>query len=585
MGAAASLLAGFAVLFVIALVVLNRNQEHTIREVTRARAASAAASELVRASVDVETGQRGYLLTRDRVFLGPYAKGKTTAAARLAALARFVSGEPQLGGDAEAAKNAIEAAIAEIDHTLDLDRAHTLSGPQLRDQLLQSKAAMDLARARAEALTARIDQMVETKRAANAASRSGIYTLGGLLGGLAIIAVGLSFWLLRQERRAWAGALAASEEAKAVAEIAREKAAASDRAKTQFLAVASHDMRQPLHALTLYLSALQRRVDSPEAKDIVAKMERAANSLVSMFAALLDLARIQADVINPEIEEFALQDAIDRVIGEHPDARVVGPSPPSELTVRTDPMLFDRVLRNLVANAIRHGGGAAFVAVAPVNGKARVSVSDRGPGIAEADQQRIFEEFTRLDGRAGAEGLGLGLAIVKRIAEVLDFALEVRSAPGEGASFSISVPIVAMSAEHHSDTAGETTLQGACVLVLDDDALALTAVAGVLRDAGANVFACANETDLNAAVGGGKRPDLLVMDLRIEGKLRGVEIAKSLRARLAPPPPVIMVTGDTGADTLGLLRDSGFAWLIKPVDRATLTSSAAEQLRKAPSLT
>jgi DNA-binding response OmpR family regulator len=121
--------------------------------------------------------------------------------------------------------------------------------------------------------------------------------------------------------------------------------------------------------------------------------------------------------------------------------------------------------------------------------------------------------------------------------------------------------------------------------VLDDDALALTAVAGVLRDAGAHVFAYADESGLDAAIAAGKRPDLLVMDLRIEGQLRGVEIARGVRAKLTPPPPVIMVTGDTGADTLALLRGSGFAWLIKPVDRTTLTSAAAEQLRKTPSLT
>jgi|GEM_PF-1724215 len=585
MGVAASLLAGFAVLFVIGFVLLTRNQEYTILEVARARAAAAAANELISGCVDVETGQRGYLLIGDAIFLAPYQQGKVRAAAGLAALKRIASAEPELAVDVSATDAAVTNAFAAIDHTLELERHSVLSREQLRDQLIHSKSAMDVARARTDALVRHLDGLIAKKRADNAGRRSGMYVLGGLLGALTIVAVGLSFWALQRERRAWSAAVAALENANRAAETARAKAAASDLAKTRFLAVASHDMRQPLHALTLYLSALERRIDNPEAQEIVAKMERAASSLVGMFASLLDLARIQADVISPECDDFPLQDVIDRVIGEHPNAQVSGPSPPTPLTVRTDPLLLERALRNLVSNAIRHGGGAAFITVSPGPDRARICVSDRGPGIAREDQQRVFEEFTRLDSRAGAEGLGLGLAIVKRIAEVLDLRLELRSALGQGASFSLYPPIVATATARPIDVRPEPTLQGARVVVVDDDPLALAAVAGVLGDAGADVLAYTTEAELNTALRAGARPDLLVMDLRIDGELRGVDIANSVRARLCPPPPVIMVTGDTAADTLAFLRASGFAWLIKPADRAALTSAAAEQLRKAPSLT
>src|SRR5262249_8656326 len=157
-----------------------------------------------------------------------------------------------------------------------------------------------------------------------------------LLGLLTVLAVALSFWALRQERKSWGAAIAALEEANEAAEIARAKAAASDLAKTRFLATASHDMRQPLHALTLYLSALTRRVDSAEAKDILAKMERAANSLVGMFSTLLDLARIQAGVIAPDPEDFSVQEVIDRIVAEQPEAAITGPKPPSTFVAHTD---------------------------------------------------------------------------------------------------------------------------------------------------------------------------------------------------------------------------------------------------------
>lgn len=584
MAVTASLLAVFAALFVVGFVLLNRAQEQLIQQSNVNRDARIAAYGLIQASIDAETGQRGYLLTGDSIFLAPYQAGKARAAAELARLHRVVDVDPDLARELAQTEAATNAAFAAIDHTLTLHARHALGQSQLRDELLRSKATMDDARFRADSLLRHVERIIDNIRVRNAAGRLGIYVLGGLLGALTILAVALSFWALRLERRGWRAALAALQDAKAAAELARAKAAASDLAKTRFLAAASHDMRQPLHALTLYLSALARRVDTPEAKDIVAKMDRAANSLVGMFGSLLDLARIQADVVAPEIEDFPLQEVIERVVAEHPGAHVIAPALPTSLSVQTDPVLLERVLRNLVSNAMRHGGGSAAITVTPVAGRARIAVSDRGPGIAKADQQRIFDEFTRLDTRGGAQGLGLGLAIVKRIAEMLDLKLDVHSTPGEGATFSVHVPI-ALAALQTTGLAEEPQLDAAKIIVMDDDGLALEAVAGVLQDIGAEVRTCESETAIEDALADGWRPDLLVMDLRIAGDLCGVDIAKRVRARLTPPPRVIIITGDTAADTLAFLRASGFVWLIKPVDRAGLTTTVAQELRKASSLT
>lgn len=584
MAVTATLLAVFAILFVVGFVLLNSAQEKFIQQVAVNREARVATYGLIQASIDAETGQRGFLLTGDPIFLAPYQRGKLAAAAQLNRLHHVATADAELADDLTQAENASNRAFAAIDHTLAMQAAHALTRPQLRDELLRSKAAMDDARSRTNDLLRHVERLIDGARAQDATGRFAIYVLGGLLGALTLLAVALSFWALRLERRAWRSALAALEDANAAAELARAKAAASDLAKTRFLAVASHDMRQPLHALTLYLSALARRVNTPEAQDIVAKMDRAANSLVGMFASLLDLARIQADVITPEIEDFRLQDIIERLVVEQPGAHVSGPPSPTPLVVRSDPVLLERVLRNLVSNAIRHGGGAATITVTPLARRARISVSDRGHGIATEDQTRIFDEFTRLDTRGGVEGLGLGLAIVKRINEILDLQLEVKSAPGEGAAFSICVPTASAAVKASSDMA-EPRLDGACIVVLDDDPLALEAVAGVLRDAGADVRTFGDEDTMLRTFGEGLRPDLLVLDLRINGELQGVDIGKRSRAKLTPSPPVIIITGDTAADTLASLSESGFDWLIKPVDRAALTRAASQQIQKLVSLT
>jgi CheY-like chemotaxis protein len=198
-------------------------------------------------------------------------------------------------------------------------------------------------------------------------------------------------------------------------------------------------------------------------------------------------------------------------------------------------------------------------------------------GIAPEDQQRIFDEFVRLDGRAGAEGLGLGLAIVKRIADLIGGEIALDSKLGEGARFMLRIPIARSThAPAPTPAVASRGVAGMPILVMDDDPLALEAAAGVLRDLGAEVRACRNEGDVDSALRDGFAPKLLVMDLRVDGMLQGVDIAERARAKLSPPPPVIMVTGDTAPDTLGTLRQSGHTWLIKPVSRDDLAAAVAE---------
>jgi signal transduction histidine kinase len=351
----------------------------------------------------------------------------------------------------------------------------------------------------------------------------------------------------------------------------------ADLAKTRFLAVASHDMRQPLHALTLYLDALDRRVDNPEARDILVKMGRATDSMTTMFSTLLDLARIQGGVVHPEIKPFALQDVFDRIAAEHTDALDVEPT---TISLHSDPTLVERALRNLVTNAMKHGGGKARLTARAAGDHAEIVVADDGPGISAADQARIFDEFVRLNTN-GPQGLGLGLAIVKGIANAIEMPVDVQSELGRGARFIIRPKLSAVSAARHRATQDLVALNGAHTLVVDDDAFAREAVTSALSDIGAQVRAAKDEAQAQAHLSGGFQPRLVIMDLRIDGELRGVEIARRLCARISPAPRVIIVTGDTAADTLAMLRQSGFPWLIKPVSPAELSRLAAEQLAAA----
>ncbi|MFZ2031180.1 MAG: CHASE3 domain-containing protein [Vitreimonas sp.] len=574
-------LASFAVLFVLAFVSQNQTQAAVLQRIEVTRPARGQSAALSQALVDVETGQRGFLLTNDLQFLEPYEIGRRELLRQLEALRATASRNSDLRAPTARAGSSARAALAAIDHTLALHRTHPLSHAEIARELSNSKDAMDAARTDARALAADVERLIDVARAKNAASRSAIYVLGALLGVLAILSVVVATWALRQERRAWRTTIKVLSDAREAAELARAKAAASDLAKTRFLATASHDMRQPLHALTLYLSALDRRVQAPDARDIVKKMQRAAESMVGMFATLLDLARIQADVVEPAISDFAIQDVIERLIAEHPGADIVAQYTTSSLSVRTDPVLLERLLRNLISNGLKHGGGSVRIAATLVAGRLKVSVIDRGPGIASEDQNRVFEEFVRLEGKGDSEGLGLGLAIVQRISDLLDLRMSLQSAPQQGAAFSVLVPTAPAVVRAAPFARPPAQLNGEQVLLLDDDINALEALTEVVRDLGAEVKACINEEEARAAIAGGFHPHLLVMDLRIDGKLSGVDITNHLRAQLTPRPAAIIVTGDTAADTLAFLSASGHQWLIKPVEPAMLMQAISRALHNA----
>jgi signal transduction histidine kinase len=524
------------------------------------RSARNAAIAFASAEADTVGAQRSYLISGDSEDLTAFDAAKQEARERIADMRRLNEGHDE----SLVIIGRIEAQTQRLFENLDAG-VGSRGGRARRDASLA--AITQAIETDTAALHASLIRRADVNRAHEEAERARINSLAGALALFSLITSALALLALRRERQQWLLATQAAEEARA-------RAHASDLAKTRFLAVASHDMRQPLHALTLYLSALERRVEGAEARDIIVKMDRATQSMVGMFSTLLDLARVQAGVVKPEFDTVHLQPVIDRIVAEHPGSIVE--APPTSLAIRSDAILLERMLRNLVSNALKHGGGKARIETTARGDSVSIAVIDNGPGIAPEDQERIFEEFVRLEGRA--EGLGLGLAIVKRIAHLLETPIEVASAPGQGSRFTLQAERAAAQPTARAVAETPATLNGAAILVVDDDPLAREAVGRALSDLGANVRTACNEADAVDTLQSGFAPRLLVMDLRIDGELSGVEIAKRLRGQLTDAPPVIVVTGDTGPETLELLRASGFPWLIKPVSPSDLSDAAVAQL-------
>ena len=554
----------FAVLAIVSLLTValifafgSQSGLHarTVETITVARNVRNDAMAIVQAIADLEAARLA-AVSRQRGALGEVDAAKTDALAHVAALERHCAANRDLVGRAARVRHVVTQNF-----TLD-DRAPSNQTLQRSDAL---RAAL---RDAIQDLLAGVNALNDAARDAEGRTRASLDRLAIALGLLALIGATLAIFALRREREQWRLAHAAAEEARAAA-------AASDLAKSRFLAVASHDMRQPLHALTLYLNALERRVEGAEARDILTKMDRATQSMVGMFSMLLDLARVQAGVVTPEIVDAPLQDVIDRILAGSATGKVE--AAPTRLAVRTDPLLLERILSNLVVNALKHGGGKARISARAEDGAALIEVADDGPGIPLGDQERIFEEFVRLEGRG--DGLGLGLAIVKGIAGLLGIAVDLDSAPGQGTRFRLRLPLAGAARALAQTSIADQSLHEAPVLVMDDDPLAREAMAATLRDLGAEVRACRDGEAVAAALDQGYRPRLLLLDLRIDGDLQGIEVANSACARLGDAARAIIVTGDTGPEALAALRASGHAFHIKPVDPRDLSAAAAAQLK------
>ncbi|HLX30991.1 MAG TPA: hybrid sensor histidine kinase/response regulator [Casimicrobiaceae bacterium] len=382
---------------------------------------------------------------------------------------------------------------------------------------------------------------------------------------------------------------------------ARAAAEAANLAKSQLLAAASHDLRQPLHALGLYVAALAARAQDAEWRPLVMNVESAANALEIQFAQLIDLSRLDAGALAPERSDVALGPLFARIRTEFaPQAAARGLSlriVQTKLVVDSDPALLERIVGNLVANGIRYTNyGGVLIGARPRGEHVAIDVVDTGVGIATPDRQRIFEEFYRVrDDNMPSQarrGMGLGLAIVRRFADLLGHGIELDSREGIGSRFRVLVPRAArgrsriryrVSSSRGSDVCTTPSCIGRVVAVVDDDAATLDAMQTLFATWGANVV-CGDTIDtLIEAIGGLERyPDLIVADLRLASGRSGIEAVRQLRHELGVPVPAIIVSGDTGTNAEREARTAGLMLLPKPVVAATLHATAIRLMQQSP---
>ena len=382
----------------------------------------------------------------------------------------------------------------------------------------------------------------------------------------------------------------------AAAESARRAAEAASRAKTQFFAAASHDLRQPLHAMGLFAEALRQRVRDPEVAGLVNSINESVDALEGLFGELLDITRIDTGGVEANPQPVRLRELFGRLrLHFEPIAFEKGlmlSFRGDQHVAQADPVLLERILRNLVSNAIRYtDDGGVLVSCRPWQGRLRVQVWDSGIGIAEASLPRIFDEFFQVNSAQPLaphhrKGLGLGLAIVKRLAALMDAPLAVRSRVGHGTVFTLELPPgrALRSSDIGSPAAKAPlglTLQGRLVVVVEDEPAVREGLVVVLQAWGASVLAFDTVTALRAwlATQPPVRPDLALVDYRLPENQTGIDALQALRAHWpAPQLPAIMITGSSlgGHEDEAVTHD--YHLLIKPVLPGKLRAMIAFKL-------
>jgi signal transduction histidine kinase len=361
-------------------------------------------------------------------------------------------------------------------------------------------------------------------------------------------------------------------------------------AKSRFLAAASHDLRQPLHALGLFVAQLRSSLDAPDRYRIAERVDAAVTAINELFNALLDISTLDAGVLTPGLTEFPVNHLFKRIETTFAPAarekglglRVVA----SSAWVRSDPILLERILLNLVSNAVRYTArGGIVVGCRRHAGNIRIDVCDSGIGIPADEQRNVFGEFYRLVGAEpdGSRGLGLGLAIVDRLGRLLGHPIEINSEPGRGSRFSVLVPLAAQRCEPAApakDIAAYDRLKDRLIVVIDDDELVLDGMGRLLRGWGCQVVtAASDEVVLGRVAAHGRRPDLIISDYQLAGERSGLEAIEQLRRALGGQIPALLISGDTAPERLRAANASGHQLLHKPVAPASLRATLNHLLR------
>ncbi len=368
--------------------------------------------------------------------------------------------------------------------------------------------------------------------------------------------------------------------------VKKEEAEMATMAKSQFLSAASHDLRQPTHALGMFVARLAQLPHSDESQVLIVNLEASVQAMQDLLDALLDISRLEANAIRVNALAFSVAEILTQLnttLAPEAFAKGLGLRVrPSPLWVFSDPGLLYRILLNLVSNALRYTNKGRVLVACRSSGNGqnlRIEVWDTGIGIAPQHQQDIFKEFYQVGNieRDRSQGLGLGLNIVQRTAKLLGHPLTVCSRLGQGTRFSIEVPVTtAMVARapvlEAAEPASVDKLTGLNVLVIEDDALVSMALVSLLESWGCEVSVVEGLNQAESLMAQGLVPGVVISDYRLRGGNNGLDAVLHLRSLTPSHLPACLLSGDTNPELIQATRLAGLTLLHKPVRPAKLRS-------------
>ncbi len=353
----------------------------------------------------------------------------------------------------------------------------------------------------------------------------------------------------------------------------------ANKAKSVFLASASHDLRQPLNAMQMYIAALQSKVKDKEILRIIEDINSVSISTARLLNALLDVSELEVGAIKPRHEIFSVNNILISIFqsflplakDKELDFRIV----PSSLYVRSDPALLERILGNFMSNAIRYTNkGSVLIGCRKRGDKVSIEVWDTGCGISDDQMSLIYEDFYQVENkeRDRGKGLGLGLALAKRLADSLEHTIDSKSSLGNGSCFSVSVDLAENKADKNQSEIflNIMNLSGINILLVEDDIDVLKATKQLLESWGCKVKTARNKDEVMNLIKKNPydNPDIILADNRLPGDASGIDITYLIQEKLQASIPCVIMTGDVERNHVQSIIDQGFPVLLKPIQPA-----------------
>lgn len=556
-------------------------------------------SSLRGAVQDAERGQRGYLLTGQSRYLGPYDAALERVPHLLARFGQLTVGDAQQRAALPALTRAIHAKLTELSSTM---AAYRRAGPAAAQRIVRTNAGLNAMRSiesQIDTMTSRENELLTQRLAKQAAADQAVrdFALASTLlaAALMIIGVALAIMNFHRDRRLQQEIMRRAEDsaranrqleqrntelarAGELARQAREEALRAEQAKGRFLATASHDLRQPLQAISLLNGAMRRKATDPELAEALAQQAQAVGTIGRLINALLDVSKLEAGVIKPEPCDFAVSTLLQTMAREFQDLAASKGLALSvqtdELFAHSDPSLVEQLLRNLTSNAIKYTrSGWVQLRAAAAPPWIMIEVVDSGVGIPADQIPLIGDEFYQVGvpSNSTREGYGLGMSIVRRLVKLLQLKLEIRSQIGQGSTFALQLPQAAADAVADLSEAANTPMRepqvadSIRILLVEDDADVRNATRMLLKTEGYDVATASSCDEALRQTRECDRLDLLVTDFHLGVDVTGVQVIARLREAHDMSLKAILMTGDTSSVIKDLAKDPHLRVLSKPV--------------------